>query len=201
MDNRENGKETLDKMTLDIINKSSQSKKLTINGVNISKIVACLASSSCNLMDSFVEEETDIYFKKPSEISDNLDEKKRNNDLYLFQLLDGLYTTPLYEMANRISLNNYRRKAVFSNLVDASILERLITIRKFLQKNGMTLSQIKKAIPVKEEDFIILADAYEKGFALEDYSNGKDLSNDSRVRRAKEYLEKQDSNDYDGKSK
>ena len=190
-------KQELNQMTQDIINKSVRdARKSMDDDMRIDNLVARFSSTNReHFIQNFTKEETDVYYKRPSDIAQDPNEQKRSEDLYLFQLLDELYTTPLYEKANRISLERYQRPVVFSDLANVPIFARLLIIRSFLEANGVTLEEIKNLVPVKEEDFLVLADAYKKGFLLEDYAGVEDLSNENRVRRAKIHLEKQDSND------
>ena len=187
--------------TSDVIHKSIPNKIANMNHVNIDKLVVDFATNGRDhLIQELVREEEYVYTKSPSEIAGNPNEQKRREDLYLFQLLDELYTAPLYELANRLSLSLYQKPATFSNLADVSIRNRIITIRNFLKKNGVTIKEMEKLLPISEEDFLVLSQAYKKGFLVGNYNQVNDLSNESRVTRAKEFLEKQDTNTYGGRT-
>ena len=123
-----------------------------------------------------------------------------------FNWLNELYVIPLIEFAKRVSLSEGKAFVNNYNSSDSSIMERMLRLRNFLVQKGYSTEAITQLVPKSVEEIDILLQAAKFCFSLR-FDNINDLSNDNRVKRAKNYLAikaalaTNKENDKDGKTK
>lgn len=149
-----------------------------------------------NEMMKEIEVQTSLIRKKPVEILENTDIMSRQMQLRNFEVLNKIYVLPLKEMADRISMKLYGKRANFYGLEDMSIMGRMMAIRNFLLSVGCKMNDIIQLIPQDEEEVNILFRAYKKGFSLE-FTANQSLMNGDRLIKAMNYLKQENINQED----